>query len=215
MRPSLPIRAACLLALSIAMGASAQNGKKLYCWTEVGRRTCSDALPPEAASRARAEINPRSGMRTAQVPRTPTEQERAVRAADAVGAARLAEISAARARRDLAMVESYGTEADLRRAYGARVGLLDDTLRASMSGVVNLHSSILQLLEQAAEHELADRPVPKVLASRIRDQHSDLLRQKRILATQQHERSTLDAELLSAVERYRLLKTPPTGSPRP
>ena len=29
-------------------------------------------------------------------------------------------------RRDMAMVESYATEADLRRAYGERIDLLDD-----------------------------------------------------------------------------------------
>ena len=215
MRPRHPLAGACLLALlpMLASGAPpSSTAKKLYCWNDGGRRICSDALPPEAASRARAEINPRSGMRTADIQRTLTAEERAAQARDNELLKAQADAEAARERRDLAMVDSYATETDLRRAYGARITLLDETLQASKLGVINLRTSVLRLLEQAAEHELAGKPVPVTLASTIRTQRAELLRQQRIYALQQRGRSTLDAELLTAVERYRALKTPPTDA---
>ena len=69
---------------------------------------------------ARTEINAKSGMHTGEVARAFTAEERAAAAAAADQAQVAADADAARERRDLAMVESYGTEADLRRAFGER-----------------------------------------------------------------------------------------------
>ena len=64
-----------------------------------------------------------------------TDEERAVAAvqakADQDGQA-AAEVAA---RRDRAMAESYATEEDLRRAFGERIGVMDETIKASQLGV--------------------------------------------------------------------------------
>ena len=62
-----------------------------------------------------------------------------------------ADAEARQLRRDLAMVESYANEADLRRAYGDRTSLLDETLKASRLGLSNLRLSLLSLLRQAGD----------------------------------------------------------------
>jgi len=200
----LPVAIACaLLGSGIA---SAQ--KKVYCWNENGKKVCGDALPAEAADSARTEISAKSGLRTGQVARALTEAERSAAAVAAEAARREAEAAAMLQRRDLAMVESYVTEADLRRAYGERTELLDETLKASTLGVSNLRLSLLSLLRQAGDKELAGEPVPKPLADTIRGQHGEMLRQQQILALQRKDRSQLDVELNDAVARYRALKTP-------
>ena len=109
-------------------------------------------------------------------------------------------------RRDLAMVESYMTEADLRRAYGERTILLDETLKASKLGLSNLRLSLLALLRQAGDKELGGEPVAKRLGNSIREQHGELLRQQQILVTQQQDRATLEHELQDSLRRYRELK---------
>ena len=76
-----------------------------------------------------------------------------------------ADAEAARQRRDMAMVESYATEADLRRAYGERISLLDDSLKASQLDVANLRQSLVSLLDQASDLELSGKPVPAGAAS--------------------------------------------------
>ena len=199
------------LAGSGGLRAQAKAGteKKIYCWNEGGRKVCGDALPAEAANSARTEISARSGLRTGQVSRALSDSERSAAALAQEQARLLAEADAMQKRRDLAMVESYATEADLRRAYGERTELLDETLKASSLGVSNLRLSLLALLRQASDKELAGEHVPKPLANSIRDQHDELLRQQQILAAQRLDRAALDSDLQDALLRYRALKAPP------
>ena len=206
-----------LLAVAITcalLGSGAASAqKKIYCWNEGGKKVCGDALPANAADSARTEISAKSGLRTGQVARALTDAERSAAAVTAEAARRQAEVEAVLTRRDLAMVESYMTEADLRRAYGERTELLDETLKASSLGVSNLRLSLLSLLRQAGDKELAGEPVPKRLADKIRNQHDEMLRQQKILVVQRADRAELDAELNDAVARYRALKIPPGATP--
>ncbi|TLX22463.1 MULTISPECIES: hypothetical protein [Thermomonas] len=198
------------LALAGAGAAAAQTAaptqKKIYCWDEGGRRVCGDALPASAVDRARTEINVRSGIPTKQVDRALTEAERSVAEVAAETARRQAEAEALQKRRDLAMVESYLTEADLRRAYGERTALLDETLKASRLGLSNLRLSLLSLLRQAGDLELAESPVPRKLIDSIRRQHGELLRQQQILLAQEADRAELERELADSVQRYRAMR---------
>ena len=209
------IAIATLLAAGMLASTSAPaqgGGKKLYCWDDAsGHKVCGDALPPEAAARARTEISAKSGMHTGEVARAPTVEERLASAAAAEQAQIAADAEAARQRRDLAMVESYGTEADLRRAYGERISLLDATIKASQLGVSNLRLSLTSLLNQASDLELSGRPVAPPLLANVRNQHDELQKQQRILAQQQSDRGALDGELADALARYRALKQDQAG----
>jgi hypothetical protein len=200
---------ACALLLLAATVASAQDkGKKIYCWDENGHKVCGDALPADAADAARTEISAKTGIAVRTVDRAPTEAERdAVAAADAQ-AAREAEAEAEAKRRDLAMVESYATEDDLRRAYGERITLVEESLKTSRLGLVNLRRSLLSLLRQASDLELQSKPVRKDLVENIARQHADLLRQQAIMEQQLHDRASLGSDLDQALERYRALKGP-------
>jgi hypothetical protein len=196
-----------LASLASAPGLATAAGKKLYCWTDNnGHKVCGDAVPPDAVERARTEISVKSGLQTGQVARALTAEERAAAAVVAGQAQSAAAAEAARQRRDLAMVESYGTEADLRRAYGERISLLDSTIKASVLGVSNLRLSLTGLLDQASDLELASKPVPPILLANVRNQHAELQKQQRILASQQQDRVALDGEFTDAVQRYRTLK---------
>ena len=199
------------LAGSGGLRAQAKAGteKKIYCWNEGGKKVCGDALPASATDSARTEISTRSGLRTGQVSRALSDDERSAAALAQEQARLQAEAEAMQKRRDLAMVESYATEADLRRAYGERTELLDETLKASTLGVTNLRLSLLNLLRQASDRELSGDIVSKSLTTTIRDQHVELLRQQQILASQRLDRAALDDDLKDALLRYRALKAPP------
>lgn len=208
-------------AIVASAGAAAQSAKKVYCWNENGRRICSDALPAEAANNARTEISAKSGLATGQVARALTDSERTEAAAAAIVARRQAEAEAVLQRRDLAMVESYMTEADLLRAYRERTTLSDETIKASQLGLSNQRQSLIRLLRQAGDLELEKKTIPKPLAQSIVQQHDTLIRQQQILAAQQQDRTTLEAELTDAIRRYRDLKATQageagtTGTPEP
>src|SRR5690606_18659942 len=189
-----------------ALEQKAPADKKLYCWDENGVQVCGDTLPASALDRERTEISARSGARTGQVPRALTTDERtaAALAARAAADAELAE--AERHRHDLAMVESYATEDDLRRAYGERITLVEESLKTSELSLANLRQSLLSLLRQAAERELLEQPVGKALADGIQSQHGDLLRQQAIMERQLADRASLGSDLDGALERYRSMK---------
>lgn len=205
-------RTAIALALLCALAAPADaqtRAKKLYCWNDAnGNRTCGDTLPPGATDLARTEINAASGQQTGQVGRALTAEERAAATAAEARAQADAKAKAEQQRRDLAMVESYATEADLRRAYGERTSLLDDALKASAMAESNLRRSLVVLLDQANNLQLAGRPVPENLLANVRSQHVELAKQQRIILEQRADRASLDAELADALARYNALKNP-------
>ena len=202
------IAGALLVALPLAAAAQKSPAdKKLYCWDENGVQVCGDTLPASALDRARTEISAQSGARTGEVPRALTVDERATAAAEARAAAEAEMEEAARHRRDLAMVESYATENDLRRAYGERITLVEESLKTSELSLANLRQSLLSLLRQAAERELLEQPVGKALSDGIHSQHGDLLRQQAIMERQLLDRASLGSDLDGALERYRAMKS--------
>lgn len=202
---------AILLLAPVAGMAQKSADKRVYCWEENGRKVCGDALPASAVDSARTEISASTGLLRDQVGRAMSEEERAAAQAEAERTAAQAEAETARRRRDLAMVESYATEADLRRAYGERITLVEESVKTSQMGVANLRQSLVSLLRQATELELQSKPVRKPLAEEILRQHADLLRQQTILEQQTEERGHLGADLDNALERYRALKRPEAG----
>jgi hypothetical protein len=113
------------------------------------------------------------------------------------------------------MVDSYATEADLRRAYGDRADLLDASIKASVLGLQNLHQSLLSLLVHAADDELAGQAVAKPRQDAMRSQHVELMKQERILADQRADRAALDAELADSIARYRAIKHPAAAAETP
>lgn len=202
------IAGALLAALPLAAVAqqAPPGEKKLYCWDENGVQVCGDTVPESALDRARTEINAASGNRTGQVPRALTDDERTAAEAAARAAVEAGIAEADRLRRDLAMVESYATENDLRRAYGERILLVEESLRTSELSIANLRQSLLSLLRQAAERELLGQPVGKALADGVQSQHGDLVRQQAIMERQLADRASLGSDLDAALERYRNMK---------
>lgn len=189
--------------------------KKIYCWNEGGRKVCGDALPASATDSARTEISIKRGMATAHVDRSLNEEERSAAAKAADLARQQAEAEAVQKRRDLAMVESYMTESDLRRAYGERTTLLDETIKSSRLAISSLHASLIALLRQAGDREMAGTPVPKSLSGSIQSQHAELLRQGQLLLAQKQDRAELGTEFDDSLRRYRLLKPGKTAAPAP
>lgn len=210
LRYSLLSGATALLAATLSTAllsatASAQQkdkAKKLYCWDEGGRRVCSDTLPASAVGHQRTERSASTGSAIERVAREMTAEERAAAALQA----KAEESAADRLRREMAMVISYATEKDLERAFQERFALVDEGLKSSTMAHSNLQKSLITLLRQANDLELAGKPVGKMLRNRILTQHREL---GMLVTTQQRlrtERGSLQAEYEQALHRYRELK---------
>ncbi len=198
------------LAAGLALPVAAQDkggaGKKLYCWTQNSQRTCADSLPPEAMAAAREEISVSSGMRTGEVQRALTDEERAAQAE--AEALRRTEAAAAETRRrtDQAMLTSFQTEDELRRVFTERVGLVDNAIATARYNVVSLREGLVTLLRVAGERELSGKPVPEKTATDIRVRHAQLRYHAALERSFERQRAELDVEIEDILQRFRVLK---------
>ena len=197
---------AVLIAVSGAAGAQKANEKKLYCWNDNGRKVCGDALPSTAVDSARTEFSAKSGRTTGQVDRALTGAERDAALAKAEAERAAAAVAEAAARRDQAMAQSYATEDDLRRAFGERLAVLDETIKASRLGVAGRRQTLVSLLRRAGEDELHGKAVAKATSNSIRTQHDQLIHQQQMLVQQLAAREVVDEELEAALVRYHALR---------
>ncbi|HEY4581962.1 MAG TPA: hypothetical protein VIG88_03725 [Lysobacter sp.] len=201
-----PLLALALIAATPLHAQQAAATKKLYCWTEGGRKVCGDALPASAVDSARTEINARSGLPTARLPRALTADEKAVADAEARAQAEADAAAEAAHRRLMAMVTTFATEADLRRSFDNRVVLNRDAIKTARMGIDGLREGLVSRLRRAGDAELNRRPVPRKIAEDIRSHHRQLLAQHAALAALQRESATIRAQMEEAVARYREVK---------
>ncbi|MCC8915827.1 hypothetical protein LOF27_21010 [Xanthomonas euvesicatoria] len=217
------VAAAVAATLIMAAPAGAQDkpaGKKLYCWNQNGARVCSDTLPPEAVNQARDEFNVKSGMRSAEVQRAMSSDERA--AAAASEQQRQADLAAEqmRQRTDQAMLMSYQSEDDLRRVFKERIAIVDNNIHTARfnvtslrEGLASLREGLASLLRSAGDRELAGQAVADKLAGDIQQRHRDLMAQLRLQISFEQQRVALDGEIADILQRYRAMKEPPAGTP--
>ena len=201
------------VALALATPADARTpqtpkGKKLYRWVDAqGKVQISDTLPPELVGTERREINAGTGRTTGTVERALTPEEKVAAAAEAARAqdeeARLAE----QKRNEDAMLASYLTEEDLKRAYGERISLLKQTLESTDVSLMSLRESLAVQLAHASEAELTGRKVDDKRLAKIRELHNELLRQRTFQGNRHVELMALDAEFVRMLERYRVRRS--------
>ena len=211
MRPKSSATIITALMLLAAVPALAQNkpadtGKKLYCWDEGGKRTCSDTLPPEAVNNAREEFNARSGLRSAEVQRALTAEEQA----DAALADAQAQVDAAavetRKRTEQAMLSTYGSEDALRRVFSERAAIVDNNIKTAAYNVASLREALATQLQVAGNKELSGKKVADKEVADIRQRHDELQAQLRLQAAFEHQRKALEVEIAESLARYRELK---------
>ena len=180
--------------------------KKLYCWNQGKERICSDALPQDAVNSAREEFSASSGLRSGEVQRTLTAEERADAAVTTAQRQLDAAADETRQRTEQAMLSTYENEGDLRRVFTERTGILDNNVQTASYNVASLRDALVTLLAAAGDRELAGKPVAEKQAQSIRQRHAELVAQRRMQAAFEQQRRALDVEIEETLQRYRLLK---------
>ena len=202
----------------VATGAAeAQKAptKKLYRWVDKdGKVQFSDSLPPEAIDQARTEMS-NTGRVVADVDRALTPEEQAAAELAAAEAERL-EAEAERVRKsEEAMLASFQTEDDLRRAQDTKVTMLQQTLEAIEAAISSQRASLTALLLQASENELAGKAVNAAQAQTIVQLHREIGKQQQMLIVKQAELIDADRQLEFLVQRFRALKAQGTDDAAP
>jgi hypothetical protein len=194
------------IALLLGTGLSDAQQKKLYRWTDKdGKVHYSDHVPPEAIENARSEIN-QQGMTVGEVGRALSAEELAAakQAEKAAQARRKSEEE--QAKRDQILLSSYGTVAELDRAYRERFDLLEQSLESARVGIRSQEKSLADLLAHAAGLQRQNKPVPANIRSSIEVAQRQVAQQREYLAGREREKAEVDQEYQATRTRYLALQ---------
>lgn len=195
-----------LLILALAAVGPAAAQPKLYRWVDAeGKVHYSDSLPPEAIDQARRELSKESGMTTARIERAMTPEELAAIENERERAQAAEAAAQARRERDRILFNSYPTEAELERAFGSRLTMLDEAIRSAQIGIEAQQGVLASLLNDAADRELAgERIDPKVLES-VREAYRQEETLRTALSRREAEYAATRQEFQATLEHYREL----------
>lgn len=196
-----------LLAAGVAAAQTKDKGPKLYRWVDKeGKVHFDQALPPEAVNQARREFDTKTGATIGSVDRALTPEEREQQAAAEKAAIEAAAAANEQKRREEIMMASYETEAELRRAYGERITLLEMTIESTDISIKNLRENLATMLAQASDTELENRRVLDARATAIRELHAEQRKQEALQVSRRTNLAALNAEFARMLTRYRELR---------
>ncbi|MCB1637075.1 MAG: hypothetical protein KDI51_20980, partial [Xanthomonadales bacterium] len=162
----------------------------------------SDQVPPNQAKQARSELN-EQGVAVKQVDRALTAEELAARRAEEKAAADAAAAIAAERERDRTLLDSYASEEDITRSYNQRVDLLDQTIEARKVEIGLREKNLADLVGRAADTERSGRAVPEVLQKMIKDERTEIERQRGDIKKREQERVQAEKDYKVDINRYR------------
>lgn len=218
-KPLLLALLAALLATGVAAAQEKDKGPKLYRWVDKqGKIHYDQALPPEAVNEARREFDAKTGAATGSMDRALTPEEREQQALAEKAAIEAAAAANEQKRREEIMMASYETEAELRRAYGERIGLLEVTIESTDISIRSLRENLATMLAQASDTELENRRVLDERAKNIRELHTEQKKQETLQVARRTDLAALNAEFARMLTRYRELRSgnvAPATTPNP
>jgi hypothetical protein len=196
--------ARCLTALALLLAVPVAQAQLYVCTDARGRTITGDKPPPECADRAVRELRTDGSVRRViEPPLTP--EQKAAREAEAKRQRDEAEKQRSQMRRDLALLETYASEAEIEetrnRALGSRQQLID---RAQQRLVE--HQKDRKKLEAEAEF-YAKREMPDKLKRAFEGNASLLRSEQRIIDDVRADMDRVNARFDAELKRWRDLVT--------
>lgn len=189
-----------------AMAQVAKDTRLRYKWRdEAGSLHFSDNMPPEA-TRLGYELVNQQGVVVRRVERAKTPEELAKAKADAEKLAEERRKADENSRLDTQMLAAYPTEEDLRRSIQAQIDLITQNIQATEVGIASQEKSLAERLVHAGEQERNGKMVPLNVQNQINTLRKGLNEQKAFLERRTADRTTMEKQLVTDIERYRMLK---------
>jgi len=196
-----------LLATVGASAAGPGNDVRLrYKWRdEAGNLHYADSVPPEA-TRLGYEVVNQQGVVVRRVERAKTAAEIAATKAAAEKLAEEKRKADDAARNDAQMLAAYPSEEDLRKSLQAQIDLITQNIQATEVGITSQEKSLAERLVHAAEQERNGKPVPAPVQNQINTLRKGLADQKAFLERRTADRTAMEKQLVTDLEKYRVLK---------
>lgn len=191
-----------LASLLTAMPAAA--AATIYCCNdERGKQVCGDILPPACVGRAYREISA-GGMTMRQVEAPLTAEQRAARAAEERRKREEAEAAREQHRLDQALLQTYGTEADIDLMRQRAEADVLASIKAAMTKIDEAKQRRKKFEDEAEFYK--KRTLPPEVQKGLKDADFEVEAQENLIAAKQKEMDTIKAKYDEDKRRYLDLK---------
>ncbi|MBK9624746.1 MAG: hypothetical protein KA388_06300 [Rhodocyclaceae bacterium] len=186
---------------------------RIYCCDDAnGRKVCGDFVPKECERRAYEERDNKGYViNKVEAPLTPEQQAR--RAAETERKLVEEKAKAEERRRNLALLSTYASEADIDAARDRSLREVDKLIKEAEQAVVNAEKN---LAKTSAEKEFyKGKELPSDLKSKIRDLEAATAAKRVVLDTRKRDIGLVTAKFADERKKFRELKGITAPSPTP
>jgi hypothetical protein len=191
----------------LCLGSTA--AAELYKWVDKdGVVHYGDRIPPEYAKQQREVLN-KEGDTVKVLEHEKTAEE----SAEDARQAELRRQAEEQARRDMILLDMYGSEADLVKARDEQLGHLDGNIRIREISLQNAEKDYAARKQRADQLAQAGKPVPPEMQRQLQSLEASIASNRQALDKQKGERQALAARFERDILRWRELRA--GGVPAP
>lgn len=188
--------------LTAALPATAA-GNIFCCQDEHGRNACGDILPSVCVGRAYREIGP-NGLVVRRVEAPPTAEQRAQKAAEERRQKAAEEAARERRRLDQALLQTYGSEADIDQLRERAEADAVAAIKAAEEKIVEAGKRRKKFEDEAEFYR--KKPLPPAVTKGLKAVDEDILAQQATIEAKKKELETIRARYEDDKRRYRELR---------
>lgn len=203
MAPEKPIAAA-LVAAAALLGVGAAHAQLFVCTNPAGRTITADRPPPECADRPVRELRPDGSIRRViEPPLTP--EQRAARDMEAKRQIEDAERQRGQMRRDLALLETYGSETEIEATRNRALGDRQVLIERAVKRMDELKRERRKLDDETEFY--ARRDLPEKLMRALAANNEMVKSQQKIIADTKADMARVNERYDAEARRFRELVT--------
>ncbi len=192
-----------VLLMALLASAPAVAANVICCLDERGKQICGDILPPACYGRAYREIN-QSGMTVRQVEAPLTAEQRALRATEERRKKEEEAAAKEQARLDRALLQTYGSEADIELMRKRAEADTISGIKAAMDKIAEAKQRRKKFEDEAEFYK--KRALPPEVEKGLRDADFEIQAQENLIAAKRKEMDTIKEKYDEDLRRFVALK---------
>lgn len=200
-----PDRAAYLaiafLGMWLVAGALPAAAAGMYKWIDdKGVVHYSDQMPPEEVNKGTVMLD-KQGRQVKKIEPAPTAEQLKAKAAEEEQQRATTRVKEEKARKDLALLQSYSSEEEIDIARNRAISAIDGQIKSAESYSADMNRRKQELDKQKAA--AAGKPIPAAVENELSTINEELGRQARLIAQKKEELAVINARYDANKQRWR------------
>lgn len=197
---------AVFLATSLLLASPGAFAKIYKCIDNQGKVYYSQSFDPKLCGGGGSQLNDQ-GLEVKKLERQKTPEEIQAERDQAKRDAEAKLISDAQAQQDRALMMSYTSEEDLKRASAQELEAVLASVNTTKLSLASQEKALAEILAHAASFERAKKPVPRVTSDQLKIVRQQIDTTNRQIGVRRAEMKRIEANYAAKLARYRELKS--------